>query len=220
MKNIKLAAIAYSKHRNIFGLVGVEILVKQKKIRVALAREWTREQINQMTPEIGELFRQMKWGDTYIDQLTGQSIITKLRSKEKMYLKIINTQKNVKNPDPIEQAIIMDMIDMAQYMIQIKINHQLEFPPKPTEFMLELEKQIGIFSEVKSERGGLDYLALGAGHDNLTRALIICCFAARKYIDGNPLKFISESEVELDTISILNKEVEEGRTGLNWQEIK
>ena len=45
--NMKTVGIAYSKHRNAIGMVGNEVNIKEKKVRIKLAREWSRKDIGQ-----------------------------------------------------------------------------------------------------------------------------------------------------------------------------
>ena len=45
---MKLAAIVHSKHRNMIGLIGIEIDANEKKVYVKLARQWPRDMINQI----------------------------------------------------------------------------------------------------------------------------------------------------------------------------
>jgi len=180
--NIKLAATAHSKHRNAIGLVGVEIDPKLKKVYVKLARQWSRSMISEIPNEISKLYIKVKWGDTYIDQQTGQHFISDLKRIHHIPLKIISTQKNLKDPDEIERIKIMDKIEMTQFMLSLRQNHQVEFPANPSDTMQELESQMPLYSEHKTEAGNVDYYAPGDEKDNLTKALLICCFAARKYL--------------------------------------
>jgi len=182
MNNIKLAAIAHSKHRDIFGLVGIEVSPELKKVYVKLARQWPRNMINEIASEIGTLYRKIQWGDTFIDQQTGQHFIQDLKRIEKLRLNVITTQKNLKDPDEIENIRVIDKIEMTQFMLTLRQNHQVEFPPNPSKTMKDLEEQMALYSEHKTEAGNIDYFAPGSEKDNLTKGLLISCFAARKYL--------------------------------------
>ncbi len=182
---IKRAAISHSKHRNEFGLVGIEINTEIKKIRVKLARQWPRSEINEIPEQIGQLYSKIDWGVTYIDQLTGQHFIQSLRHDYKMPVVVINTQKNIKEPNEIEKIKTMDKVEMVQLMISIQQNHQIEFPPEPTDSMKELEAQITLFTEFKTEAGNVDYYSPGDEFDDLTKALLIACFSIRKHLGGD-----------------------------------
>ena len=183
--NPTLAAIAHSKFRNAIGLVGIEIDSKQNKIRVRLAKQWSRDKLNIIPDEIGELYKKIKWGNTYIDQQTGQHLIQSLKQKEERPLRIIHTQKNLKDADEIERIKIMDKIEMAQFMLELRQNHVIEFPEKPSKDMTELEEQVALYMEHKTEAGTIDYYAPGEELDSLIKGLLIACFAARKILSGN-----------------------------------
>jgi len=190
---MKIAALAHSKHRNMFGLVGIEVNEEQKKAYVKLARQWSRDQINTIPSMVSQLYQKIQWGDTYVDQQTGEHLIQDLR-KEGMYLKIITTQKNLKDPSDISRTKVMDKIEMVQLMLTLRKNHQIEFPKNPTTTMVELERQMAIFSEHKTEAGGIDYFAPGEELDNLTKALLIDCFAARNVLLDNTSKTYSANK--------------------------
>ena len=180
---IKRAAISHSKYRNEFGIVGIEANSDIKKIRVKLARQWPRTQISTIPDRIASLYTKVQWGETYVDQLTGEHFIQDLKRQHKMLIRVINTNKNLKEPDEIERVKTMDKIEMVQWMVTVKQNHQIEFPEKPTSFMKELEAQMALFTEHKTESGNIDYFAPGDEFDNLTKALMIACFSVRKLID-------------------------------------
>ena len=95
----------------------------------------------------------------------------------------MTTQKNVKDADEIEKIQTMDKIEMVQFMLTLRQKHQVEFPPDPSVSAQQLERQIVLFAEKKTEAGSIDYFAPGNELDNLPKALLIACFAARKYLD-------------------------------------
>lgn len=182
--NPTLAAIGHSKFRNALGLVGIEIDSENNKIRVRLAKQWGREKLNIIPNQIGTLYNKIQWGDTFIDQLTGQHFIESLKRKEEMPIQVINTQKNLKDGDEIENVKIMDKVEMTQFMLLLRQDHVIEFPPKPSEDMRELEEQMTLYMEHKTEAGTIDYYAPGEELDSLIKALLIACFAARTYLNG------------------------------------
>lgn len=202
MDTIKLAAIAHSKFRNMFGLVGIEVNTQQKKAYVKLARQWPRKMINEIPHEIGKLYNKVQWGDTYIDQQTGQHFIQDLKQMGKLRLKIITTQKNLKDPTEIENLHVMDRIEMTQFMLTLRQNHQVIFPNIPSKTMMDLESQMPLYSEHKTESGNIDYFAPGEELDNLTKALLISCFAARKYLKiGNVVMPVGGQIIETPEIN-------------------
>ncbi|MBI1663422.1 MAG: hypothetical protein IS860_08030 [Nitrosopumilus sp.] len=183
---MKITAIAHSKHRNAFGLVGIEVDSNQKRAYVKMAKQWSRDKINTVPSEIAKLYREIKWSKTYIDQESGEHLIQDLRKSYNIPLKIITTQKKVKDPKGIEKITTMDKIEITQFMLTLMQNHQVKFPQNPSQIMAELEHQIAVYSEHKTEQGSIDYFAPGEEKDNLTKALLICCFAARKQLSLVP----------------------------------
>ena len=81
--------------------------------------------------------------------------------------------------------------------------------------MQELEHQVALFSEHTTEAGMVNYYAPGDELDNLTKALIIACFAARPFLHdsvkvvGGPLPRSNISKIQ-EPISLLSSELEKG----------
>lgn len=181
-KTIRLTALAHSKHRNAIGMVGIEVEPIKQEISVRLAKQWPRNDLNKIAPEVAELYNKFQWFNTIIDFNIGDHVIQGLRRAGGMPIRIIHVQKKVKDRLEIERVRTMDIIEMTQFMLQQKLAHKIVFPKEPTKDMQELESQIALFSEMKTEAGGIDYYAPGDEFDNLTKALIIVCFGARPYL--------------------------------------
>ena len=190
---IRVAAIAHSKLRDEFGIVGIEVNTVKRKIKVKLARQWSRKELNKIPGYIKKMHDKAQWEVTYIDQLSGEHFIDEM--KKYLNLRVITTKKNMNDPKELKRVKVMDKIELVQSMLFIGQNNQIEFPPKPTKDMQELEAQMGLFSEMTTEAGGIDYFSPGDQYDNLVKALMIACFAIRKKIDG------SNREVKCATIT-------------------
>ena len=180
----KVVAIAHSKHRNSFAIVGAEIVDKEKKIYLAFAKGWDRSNINNIADDIKEYFKKFKWQKTWVDQSTGEHLINEIRKKG-LKVGVINTQKEMKDPTGIKQTRIMDKVEMVQWMYEMKIGHHIKFPLHGTKNMNVLERQISVFGEHKTESGGMDYYAPGEEHDDYVRGLMILCFSARRGFLGS-----------------------------------
>ena len=76
----------------------------------------------------------------------------------------------------------MDKIEMTQLMLSLKLDHRIQFPTNPGESMKDAISQIELFTEHKTEAGGIDYYSPGDELDSLTKALMICCFAVRNIL--------------------------------------
>ena len=184
---MKTAALAYSKHRNAFGLAGIR--VQNKRIHVELARHWTREQRSRISNDIAYLRSKIDWGKTITDQLVGEDLIQNLKNAG-VDVGVIVTQKDMKDPKGIHKVKKMDIIEMTHFMLTLFQEHRILFPPEPSPRLQELEKQVSMFSEHRTESGGLAYFAPGDELDDLSKALIIACFAVRPYIDGDEQEHI------------------------------
>ncbi len=204
-QTIKLTALAHSKHRNAIGFVGIEVDPILQETSVRLAKEWPRKDINKIAPDIAEMYDKFQWFNTIVDFSVGDHVIQSLRRAGGMPIRIIHVQKKVKDKLEIERVRTMDIIEMTQFVLQQKLAKKIKWPINPTDEMKRLEDQVGLFSEHKTEAGGIDYYAPGDEFDNLTKALIIVHFAARPYLQsggevvGGPLlrsKFeIPENEI-------------------------
>jgi len=198
----KIVALAHSKHRNAIGMVGIQADPVKQEITIRLAKQWPRKKINNIAPEIAELYNKHQWFNTVIDFQVGDHVIQGLRRAGGMPIKIIHIQKKVKDKLEIERVKTMDIIEQTQFMLSMKLAHKLVFPKTPTKDMTELESQIALFSEHKTESGSIDYYAPGDEFDNLTKALIVACFAARPYMQasttivGGPLIRRGESQAQ------------------------
>lgn len=182
---VKRAAISHSKHRNMFGLIGIEADSEKKEIDVRLARQWPRDTLNTIPAEIKKIHNKIVWDTTYTDQLVGEHLIQSLKRDYNLNVQVINTQKNLKDPDDIEKVKTMDKVEMVQWMLTIFQNNQINFPGNKSRHMNDLISQITLFTEHKTESGNIDYFAPGDEYDNLTKALMIACFSVRNLINKN-----------------------------------
>lgn len=171
------ASVSHSKHRNKIGIVIVEM--NDKIAYPRYVREWERKEIKSIPGHVKMIHNKIQWNNTFADQAVGQHLIRDIESASNITINTINTQKNLKDPEGIELVEVMDLIEMAQFLYSLKINHQIQFPEHPSSSMRELFDQISKFTEFKTESGTMNYFAPGEEFDHLTRALMICCFAAR-----------------------------------------
>jgi len=186
----KIATLSYSKFRDQFGLVVIEADATEQIARVGLAVFWDRKKINSIPNKINSLYQKIKWDSTYVDQKVGEHIIDDLKNTLSIY--VINTKKDLLDPENIHKIKVMDMTEIVQFTYGLKLEHRIKFPEYPTKNMQELERQISMFTENKTEQGNITYHATGDEHDSLVRALLMCIFAARDYLiekDYEPIVF-------------------------------
>ena len=175
---LRSAGISYSKHRNAIGLTG--IIVVNKKARVQLVREWPRAKYKNIAHEIAALYQRYKIELIHIDILCGQYLINDLQKLHNIPLQVITTQKDMKDPEKIEDLIVMDKIEMTNFVVLLKNNHQIIWPKNPPASVQALEAQWALYTEYKTEAGGVDYYAPGDEFDNLTKSLMVALMARRK----------------------------------------
>jgi len=176
----KIATLSYSKFRDQFGLVVIEADATEQIARVGLAIFWDRKEINSIPNKINSLYKKIDWDSTYVDQKVGEHIIDDL--KKSISINIINTKKDLLDPEEIHEIKTMDMTEIVQFTYGLKLEHRIKFPEQPTKNMQELERQVSMFTENKTEQGNITYHATGDEHDSLVRALLMCIFAARDYL--------------------------------------
>lgn len=195
MKNDTIVAFSHSKHRNQFGMVGIELDEKKKTAYVRLAKQWSRDDLNKIPADVKALHVKIKWTDTFADQLIGQSLIRNIEHDVGFVMHTITTQKNLKDPDDIEKIKVMDQTEMTQLLLSLKQAHKIQFPTNPTDTMKKLISQIEMFTEHTTESGNITYYAPGEELDNLTRALMICCFAGRHHLQHGVMPMIIQRGV-------------------------
>jgi len=186
---VHIVGITNSKHRNAIGLLGIDVDVEKKIITVAFARQWSRKEIAKIPRIIAGLYHGLQWDSTYIDLAIGLHFIKEMR----LYgapSHIITTQKNLKDTNEIEQIRTMDKTEMVQYTMMLLQKLKLMFSPDDTPTMRKLMKQFAIFNEKKTEAGNVDYYAPGNELDSLVKALLVACFAARKYMGSSGTRAI------------------------------
>lgn len=186
-----IVAISYTKQRTMFGMVGVEIDSQKRIAFVRLAKQWKRENMNKIPGDIAELHKRVKWDNTIVDQQVGQHLIKSFEMAMKNEVQVITTQKNLKDPEQLEQLKVMDITEMTQLTLSTKQDHRIQFPKKNhTEDMMDLMKQMEMFTEHVTEQGTVSYYAPGEELDCLPRALMMCCFAARNSLEHGVMPII------------------------------
>lgn len=170
------------------GMVGIEIGL-DKIAYVRLAKQWKREEMEKIPIDTKSIHDKVKWNTTYADQLVGQHLLKSIEYEADISIFAINTQKNIKEPEE-EGMKRMDLVEMTQFLLSLKQVHKIQWPPKPTHDMLQLFQQTEMFTENITEQGTVNYYAPGEELDCLIKALMICCFAGRPYIEKAQMPFM------------------------------
>jgi len=182
---IKFVALAHSKLRNAIGAVGIEVDPVKQEIYVKMAKNWERRQLNEIAPDLRNMYEKFEWFNTIIDVRVGEHVIQDLRRIAELPIKVIDIRPKVTDTGEIRRVKSLDLIEMVQYMLQLKLIHKILFPKNPTPAVTELEEQIALYAEHATEAGGINYYAPGDELDNLTKALMTGVFAARPYMSDS-----------------------------------
>jgi len=178
----KLVGMAHSKLRNSIGVVGIEVDPVKQECYVKMARHWERDNLNSIAPDVATLFGKFEWHNTIIDLSVGEHVIQGLRRCSGLPIKVIFIKKKVADVTEIRRVKQLDLIEMVQFMLQLKQAHKIKFGKFPSVVMQELQEQIALYAEKTTEAGGVDYYAPGDELDDLTKALMLALFAARPFM--------------------------------------
>lgn len=170
------------------GFVGIEV-DENLIVHVKVAKQWSRNEINQIPQDLKDAHDKIKWNKLYVDQVIGEHFIKSLKQHD-LSVKVITTKKNLDEPDDIDRLLVMDKIEMTQLMLSLKLDHRIQFPTNPGSTMKEAISQVELFTEHKTEAGGIDYYSPGDELDSLTKSLMICCFAVRRILSGDDGSYV------------------------------
>lgn len=176
-----VCAISHSKKRKKFGLVATGLLAEgrelaDRKLYVGYAKQWDRNELDFIVPEIKKQAKRQNFSEIIIDQQVGQHFIKSLNMVG-LNTKVITTAKNLKDVKGIERLDVLDKIEMTQLFLTLKNNYKIRFPENGSLKMLE--DQVPIFAEHITEAGTADYYAKGNEPDDLIKSLIMCAFSCR-----------------------------------------
>jgi hypothetical protein len=180
---MRIAGIDPGKQKDSFFFVGTEI--KDKKIYVLGAREWKGRAYLDVENDISGIHEKKPF-DYYVVERnnTGEHVIEVLTRNHNLPVLPVFTTRDIKDPKKIYSPRMMDKMEMVKFMLILINDHRLVFPTPPTPETRELERQMSIFAEHKTElTGKVSYQAEGSEHDDAVMALMLACFIGRLYID-------------------------------------
>lgn len=179
---MRRAALSYSKQRNAHGLVGLEVRhAADGKTPIAVpvvARSWRRADLPEIAPDIAKGWNNLKWDFTVADVLNGEHLLRQIRGLG-VPVSLITTEKDLKDHRPVENLDKMDKVEQVQFALWLRGAGRLRWPANPSDRMKALENQVAMFTEHRTEAGGIDYYAPGEERDELVKALLAALFSAR-----------------------------------------
>ena len=178
---MKHLGIAHSKHRNEFGLIGVELI--DKTIHIRYCKTWNRNDINQIPIDIKKIKDQINPDQIYTDQQIGESLIKSIRNNGSQ-VRVVTTQKNLKDPKKVREIKVIDKTEIVQLTLTLFKNNQIIIPKNPTEDMTYFIDQCQSYIEKVTESGNPNYYAEGENTDSLVTALLIVISSLRRKLSN------------------------------------
>ena len=183
-------------------------------INILGSKFWNNADFTAVESEIAQIFHTKKCDWLIIESNSmGHRIAHSFIHEYHLPVKQVYTSNKLKDP----KVGTMDKAEHANWLIKMQQNGHLNWAKAESEYMKELQRQWNIFGEYHKGK-----LAAPPGeHDDLVMPLMVGTFVIRQMEFSGTLKFWSlEKDFEDDTISVLNKEKEEGKTGLEWVQKK
>ncbi len=185
-------------------------------INILGAKFWNNADFTDVESEIANIFHNKKCDWLIIESNSmGHRMAHSFIHEYNLPVKQVYTSNNLKN----QKIGTMDKMEHANWLIKMQQAGHLNWADANTEYMKELHRQWNIFGEYRKGK-----LAAPPGeHDDLMMPLMTGTFILRQMEFSGTLKSWSlkdDIENSDDTLSVLNKEKEEGLTGLNWNQNK
>lgn len=192
----------------------VMINVKDSKIYVEGARFWKNQERYQLVyDDIARIVREHGISHVVVEKNSaGDPISETLKYEYRLPVRaVFTTNTSSKKPDTMNKS------EMVTWFFA---NHNIiDWPREGDGYMAELKKQWHIFGEYHKNK----FEAPSGEHDDLMMALMLAChFARLRYLKGPSKKRVTllGSELEGNPIAALNKEHEEGKTGIRWKQVR
>lgn len=174
------------KHRDAFAFVGTEIL--DGVLTVKGAKRWMGRNYLQVEEDITQIHRKKPF-NVYVLELnnTGTHVYEVLTQQKNLPVIPVTTTKDIKDLEKKYDNKVMDKNEMVRLMAHWFQDGSIVFPTNKTPELMELERQLTIFAEHKTETGSVSYRAQGQEHDDLVMALMLACWYARHDIGARGL---------------------------------
>lgn len=192
---MRIAGLDPGKHLDAFALVGTEIVDGVLQIRGA--KRWMGRNYLQVEDEIAQIHRTKPF-DMYVLELnnTGTHVYEVLSDQKHLPVIPVVTTKDVKDLAKKHDGRTMDKNEMVRLMAHWFLDGSIQFPINKTAELTELERQLKIFAEHKTETGSVSYRAEGSEHDDLVMALMLACFGARNLIGAGNVRAFNIDQQE------------------------
>ena len=161
----------------------VVIRVEKDDIIVRAAKRWLGRDYTDVERTIAKFHTKHNFDHIVVEQNnTGVHVIEVLKRKYNLPIIAVITSNNLKDNKKVASARVMDKNLMANYIAGLMKDHKIKFPTTGGKDMKELERQIAIFAEHRTEAGNVAYYAPGNEHDDLAMALMLAIHIGKYYL--------------------------------------
>ena len=179
-----IAACDPGKIRDSFGFVVIR--VDNDDIKVRAVKRWLGRDYTDVERTIAKFHLKHHFDHIVVEQNnTGIHVIEVLKRKYNLPIVAVITSNNLKDNKKVASARVMDKNLMANYIAGLMKDHKIKFPASGGTDMRELERQIAIFAEHRTEAGNVAYYAPGNEHDDLAMALMLAIHIGKYYLRGD-----------------------------------
>lgn len=212
-----IAALDPGKMHDSFGFVVIR--VDEDSITVRAAREWKGRDYADVERTVAKYHLKHNFDHIVVVEQNniGVHVIETLIRQYNLPIVAVFTSKNIKDNKKVMSAKTMDKNMMANYIATL-MKHtdedgnpdpKLKFPKNGSKDMKELERQVAIFAEHRTESGNVSYHASGQEHDDLAMALMLAVHIGRYYIRRD-----EDTEIKVFTKNIIEDYDDELGTGV------
>ena len=187
---MRIASIDPGKQHDSMALVYTEL--DKDVIYVKACKRWLGKKYLKVQQEIADIHSRFDFDYIALERNgVGEPIVEGLADLDLPIVPIYTTA-NLKDPAKQTSSKLMDKNSMAVLMMQLFEDDRIVFPVKKTRDIQELQRQLSIFSEHKTDAGNVSYRAQGSEHDDLVMALMLNVFVCRHLFERtNKIKAVS-----------------------------
>lgn len=200
------------RHSDPFAVVLIAVDIDAKTITIIGAKQWVDQEFHAVEKEIEKIAKKFNVDYVAVEVNFNEGTAENLRYDYNLPVKYIHTSKNLREPKPD----VMDKNAMTMWLIRAHQEGILKWVELDNEYLKELYRQWTIFGEYHKDK----YEAPMGEHDDLVMALMMACFIGKQMIESSGLVIINASRLEEsreDILKKLNRERDEGRTGLSFE---
>jgi len=178
---LRIAGLDPGKMRDGFAMVVCE--TKDNKLYVKGAKRWLHRNYIEVERDIKKIHESNPFDHIMLEvNNTGQHVYEVLKYDMDLPVSPVTTSNDLKDLSKKDSYDVMDKNEMVRTMSHWFNEKLIIFPRIKDKELSELQRQISIFAQYRTEAGNVSYRAQGNEHDDLVMALMLICFIARKHI--------------------------------------